>query len=223
MKMLAEQLGGFRFNKALDLGVGIHPLLFSRKDEVRIAHWVSSRDAIARPGDGKPNDTHEISVPASPRGLFVVFGEYLAQADGDRVVLQLGNSGKLLLGTGEAPVYFRSAAPDPMLQIAAAWKRLPLEIVLDPKQTRIYADGLRNPWNHPISILLTGVSRDLQPHAECAVDHVLGPSRGQSVSAGFTLGLSNREVFSQSTRYVSASPIDFTVFPDEHRRAQRPD
>ena len=48
MKTLAEQLGGFRFNKSLAFNVGytfnpyVRSLLFEKADEVRLAVWISS-------------------------------------------------------------------------------------------------------------------------------------------------------------------------------------
>jgi hypothetical protein len=211
MKTLAAQLRGFRFNKALDLGFGIHPLLFSKSDEVRIAYWVNSRATAEKLVVGKPRNPPSVSMPAGP-GQFVVVGN-TGQASEIMIQVEDGASPRLSLGASETPIYFRSIQPNPILQIGAAWKRLPLEIILDPKETRIYNDGMSNPLDHPITILLKGVSRTLQPHAEVSVEHVLDPSRGEIVSAGYTLGLLNHDVFSQSTRYVPSSPIDFTVFP----------
>jgi len=211
VKMLTARLGGFRFNKTLNLGLGIRPLLFSKGDEVRIAHWVSSPDAIAKLGDGKPNDRYTVSVPAS-RGPFAVYGEY-GDGDGGYTVVELGSSSRLPLGIGTAPVYFCTIGPNPILQTAASWQRLPLEIILDPKRTRIYTDEVSNPLDHPIDIVLNGVSRTLQPHEKCEAEHVLQPSRGQSATVTYTLELANHEVFSQSTRLVPSSPIDLTIFP----------
>jgi polysaccharide biosynthesis protein PslG len=234
MKTLAAQLDGFRFNKALDLGLGVHPLLFSKEEAVRIAYWVDSRDRVEKPPDGKTGGGASIMIPASPGEFFVtgkaeeivkdIYNDPAFPAStrvwgnsewisGRPILVKDGASPALFLGASETPVYFSPAQPNPILQIAAAWKRLPLELILDPKRPRSYTDVARNPLDHAINIVLKGVSRTLQPHEECAAEHVLEPSRGESVTAEYTLGLPNRDVFSQSTRYVSSSPIHFTVFP----------
>jgi len=109
---LTRFLNGFRFNKRLALeSPDDYLLLFTKGEEVRLAAWTT----------GQP---HKALVPASPGQfeLTSMTGEMLAPSKTERHGLSLTLT--------QSPTYLLPTAPNSLLSIAAAWQRLPLELVI---------------------------------------------------------------------------------------------
>jgi len=133
-KALTSSLDGFRFSKRLAAGgPEDFVLLFARENDVRLAAWTLS--AAPRP----------VTVPASP-GAFRVTGHL-----GEALSPLTADSNGLALTLGQAPQYLAPEAPNDLLRVAAAWDRVPLEILAPPGA----AEGklaLRNPLPKAIRV-----------------------------------------------------------------------
>ena len=142
---LAEVLQGYHFNKRLTLGSqDDYVLLFSNNNDVRVAAWTTSRTP------------HQLKLLASP-GLFQVVNHTgqisTASADSTGLVLQLT----------DAPQYFLPVEGNALLQIAAAWERLPLDVARPAQRSYPLSLSLRNPTDHPIQVANPFKRVSLQP------------------------------------------------------------
>lgn len=109
---LTHFLNGFRFNKRLSLDQpDDYLLLFTKGTDVRLAAWTA----------GSP---HSVTIPASAGrfGLTGLEGETLTPLEAGR--------GGLKLQLSAAPQYLVPQQPNRLLEVAAAWERLPLEIAV---------------------------------------------------------------------------------------------
>lgn len=117
-KTLASALAGYHFNKRLIVGdEGDYALLFSKGNEVRAAVWTTARQP------------HPVHIPASP-GPFLVTGHTGAQ-----LAPLTANGSGLAVTLTDAPQYLVPEGANELLRRAAAWERLPLEIVTTAPQT----------------------------------------------------------------------------------------
>src|SRR5205814_10701124 len=111
-KTMTRQLAGFAFNKRLALEKPDEfMLLFSKGDEVRVAAWTSA------------HEPRKVNLPASPGAFSVVshLGESLLKLTADEKGLPI---------TLTDPVqYLTSERSNDLLRVAAAWERLPLEMM----------------------------------------------------------------------------------------------
>ncbi|MEO6436565.1 MAG: hypothetical protein ABIP55_12510, partial [Tepidisphaeraceae bacterium] len=114
-RTLTTQLAGYRFNKRLTLPRDDdHLLLFIKAgndDDVKLVTWTSGPDP------------HTVLLPASAGEFDIVShtGQSLPSATSDV-------SG-LSIVLGPAPQYLAPRQPNAALRVAAAWERVPLEIV----------------------------------------------------------------------------------------------
>ena len=132
-RMLTSFLEGFRFSKRLAVGSPEeHVLLFARGDEVRLAAWTTA--AEPRP----------VTIPASP-GPFRVAGHL-----GDPLPAAAADARGLALTLTPAPQYLTPEGSNELLRLAAAWDRLPLEILTPPAPAPRL--GLRNPLSRSLRI-----------------------------------------------------------------------
>jgi hypothetical protein len=111
-KALTSALDGFRFSKRLALGrPDEYALLFAKENDVRLVAWTTS--AEPRP----------VLLPASP-GTFRATGHL-----GEALPALSADAKGLPVTLTAAPQYLSPEAPNDLLRIAAAWDRVPLEIV----------------------------------------------------------------------------------------------
>ncbi len=144
-KALTSFLEGFRFSKRLAAGgPDDFILLFARQDDVRLAAWTLSAEP------------RRVAVPASPGPFRATghLGEPLASLNADEK--------GLVVTLTQAPQYLAPEGPNDLLRVAAAWDRLPLEIILPPDKSEGRL-GLRNPLPKPIWIRTgTGSARAVE-------------------------------------------------------------
>lgn len=109
---LTHFLDGFRFNKRLTLeSPDDCLLLFTKGDQVRLAAWTTGQ-------------SHSAVLPASP-GRFE-----LTSFTGKKLPPLAAERHGLSVTLTRSPRYLAPEQPNPLLAIAAAWQRLPLEIVV---------------------------------------------------------------------------------------------
>ena len=131
---------GFRFNKRLAVGGSSDWIIVcTRGKEITLAGWTTSRPA------------HALAVPVSP-GKFRT-----SKSDGASEMRSTGGN-TLLVSLTESPVYITPIGPNPLLQIAAAWERAPLEVVKDGPRLAVLPLTLTNPLSKPI-VVRSGATR----------------------------------------------------------------
>jgi polysaccharide biosynthesis protein PslG len=158
-KTLTKQLRGYRFNKRLSL---VDPedylLLFTKGDDandVKLVAWTTA--ATSRPS----------RLPASPGAFAVTSHTGVPLAD-----LVADDTGMILTLT-DAPQYLAPLGRNELLHVAAAWDRLPAEIVTPANpQLRVAV-----PVKNPLAVSL-GVSLDARP-----LDRVAPASLSQRLHA----------------------------------------
>jgi hypothetical protein len=132
-KALTSSLDGFRFSKRLALSrPDDYALLFAKENDVRLAAWTTSPEP------------HPATIPASP-GAFRVTGHL-----GEALPAASADAKGLSVTLTQAPQYFAPEGPNDLLRVAAAWDRLPLEIIT-PLEAPARL-GLRNPLSKAIRI-----------------------------------------------------------------------
>ncbi len=147
-KTLTTQLAGFAFNKRLALDQpDEYMLLFANKaGEVRVAAWTSAREP------------RKAILPASPGAFSVVshLGDSLPKLHADKNGLSITLT--------DSPQYLTPDAPNDLLRVAAAWERLPPEIVTEWPAHALVRPTLDNPLDHPITVIRqNGLTDTVQP------------------------------------------------------------
>ena len=142
-KTLADTLRGFKFNKRLAQGeADDYCLLFAKDKDVRLAVWTA---------DAKKS--REMIIPASAGKFQVVdyLGKKLPPLDVDK------NGLKVTLT--DTVQYLIPEQTNELLQVAAAWNRVPLEVVtMGRKHTEVDL-GLQNPLPRLVQIAFDTNSR----------------------------------------------------------------
>lgn len=111
-RTLATELRGYRFNKRLVVGPSSnHVLLFSRGGKPALAAWTTQAGGA------------HVTIPSSAGDFAAV--NHIGQS---REVLKAGASG-LSLTLTDAPQFIKPIGRNDVLEAAAAWERLPQEIV----------------------------------------------------------------------------------------------
>ena len=202
---LTRFLNGFRFNKRLALDQPAdHLLLFTRGTDIRLAAWTS----------GSP---HSVTVPASA-GRFDATG-----LEGQtRVPLEAGRGG-LKLQLSSAPQYLAPEQPNRLLEVAAAWERLPLEIAVRAPGDLPFHFHVKNPLAAPLKLTVkatdfpaeAGPSATARPGAEVtlelltrAVTRSLKP-----VSARVEVEAHGLGRLAQATSIAALNPMRLTILP----------
>jgi hypothetical protein len=163
IKTLAEQLGGFTFNKqvwlpAADPAANVVIDLFSRGPDTRIVAWLASG------GDAK------CSLPVSD---CILQG---TSCQGAPLPDQHITSPSSTVSLNEAPAYFAPKSPDSLLMAALAWEKAPLDILRDAPSPATSQLTFRNPLAQPLTI--KGMSSPLQPGASVQIQSApLAPAR----------------------------------------------
>ena len=137
-KTLTTFLNGATFSKRLALGrPDDYALLFTQGNNVKLAVWTTGREP------------HAATIPASPgrfRGTTHT-GESLPlpTAAGGAVPALVADGYGLTVTLTDAPQYLAPEGPNALLQLAAAWQRLPLETLVKAPATLSIASTFRNP------------------------------------------------------------------------------
>ena len=112
-RAFSQTFNGLSFNKRLSLASpDDYVLLFAKNGTVKISAWTTSAKA------------RSITIPTSP-GFFRVTN-YLGQVQPQQRAEKSG----LTIRVTDAPLYLEPIAPNALLAQLAAWKRLPLEIMV---------------------------------------------------------------------------------------------
>lgn len=196
VKTLTSQLAGMRFNKRLETKTDEWSLLFSRGKEMRIVWWATSREPI------------DASIPASPGKFAVVdhLGKPLTEiaASGETIPT-------LKAHIGDAPRYLTPVGPNEILSVAAAWQRLPLEVVLEPERAPDLTYSVTNPMPHPIR-LESPLPATLAPAERREIKLPLARTRRERTESAVHLSVAGTRL-SQKTIIVSAKPLRVTCLP----------
>jgi hypothetical protein len=147
-KAMGDTLRGLHFSKRLAVGgAEDYVLLFDDDaDRSRIVGWTIA---------GKP---HAVMIP-SGAGKFDLIdneGGSLGEAAAD-------SSGLLQVELTDVPKYIVPKEPSDLLRIAAAWTRVPLEIVIQGPTTAKVEAALRNPLGRPIIVIQGERKTTLKP------------------------------------------------------------
>jgi hypothetical protein len=178
-RTLTRILKGLRFNKRLVAGnPTVHLLLFSRGREVRIAAWTTETGGV------------DVTIPVSP-GPFEVT-DHLGKTL-DRVTAQ-GDGLKIRLG--DAPIYLQPLRANAALETAAAWERLPQEVVTPYKPQIVVSAAVRGSKD------VTTVTKTV------ALDRSETP-----VPVRLELRLRNAAPIVQETRVVVSDPLIVSLGP----------
>lgn len=204
-RALTGFLSGFRFNKRLALDQPEdYALLFTRGGELRLAAWTV----------GAP---HEATVPASA-------GTFEATAlDGEKLPSLDAGRGGLKVQLTTAPQYLAPGGPNPLLEVAAAWERLPLEIaVRTPADLPLHLH-VKNPLSSPLRFSVkgedipsqAGPSASARPGAEATLElRAAALSRSlKPVTTRIELEAHGLGRLAQATWIVSLNPLRLTVLP----------
>lgn len=205
-RTLADELRGFRFNKALATDdPRDHILLFARGDDVRVAAW----SEVAAP--------HAVRIPASA-GTF----RRVSFTGGVLPPLRADGSG-LRVSLDDGPVYFAPDRPNDLLRIAAAWARLPLEVVSATDSARLLI-RLMNPLNRSVDCVVVApgcrpLTRRARLAAGAALDTTLVVPASHDLAASpaavsLSVGLSRgAAIFLQTVVVESNHPLGLALQP----------
>ena len=202
---LTRLLGGLHFNKRLALeSPDDYVLLFTKGNEVRLAAWTAS-------------PPHAVVIPAS-RGVFDVTG-----CTGEGVApLKADRRGLRITLTGE-PQYLAPRQPNELLAVAAAWQKLPLEIVVRAPGVLPLHLALRNPLQKQVRLAVeatgepseAGPAAKARPGAEASLELRVGAATRSVDPTALRVELEARGLgrVSQATTIVASNPLRLTVLP----------
>jgi hypothetical protein len=143
-KTLTSQLAGFSFNKRIALeDPNDYFLLFTKGDEVRAVAWTTAPDP------------RKVILPASPGAFSIV-----ESADDIAPKELVADEHGLAITVTGSPQYLVPDAPNDLLRIAAAWERLPPEMVIQWPAHALVRPTLTNPLDREITVIRQNRSRD---------------------------------------------------------------
>jgi polysaccharide biosynthesis protein PslG len=202
---LSRFLNGFRFNKRLSLNQpDDYLLLFTKGTDARLVAWTT----------GAP---HTVTIPASA-GRFDATG-----LEGEALAPLRAGRGSLKLQLNTAPQYLAPEQTNPLLEVAAAWDRLPLEIAVQTPGDLPLHFHVKNPLAAPLklSVKATDFPAEAGPAVTArsgteatlelltrAVTRSLKP-----VTARVELEAHGLGRLSQATWIVSLNPLRLTILP----------
>jgi hypothetical protein len=192
-RTLAGELHGLRFDKALALGDDEHVLLFAGATGQRLVAWSSAPAGST------------VVVPASA-GRFRVVG-HLGEARG---TLDAGPAG-LTLQLSQDPLYLEPEAANESLRCAAAWQRLPLDLMVEAPGEALANARFTNPLDRPLQVSFGGAATTVAPgmSASGAVRLVIGEREESTRTLG--LAIDGRAVWTQATRVMMRNPLEATL------------
>jgi hypothetical protein len=197
MKTLTQTLAGFQYNKRLAME---RPedwvLLFNKGNDLKLAVWTTSKTP------------HEVTIPSSA-GQFTVIrssGEKAADAQADAKGLRL----KL----DDSVQYLLPETKNELLQIGAAWSRVPLEFVDDEFQN----PGGNNPLSHPITLKGVAENITIKPGGSLApyffgVSSHFGSRSPEIIMSSVSLDVIGMGILRQPTAQCSTRPLIVTLLP----------
>jgi hypothetical protein len=192
-RTLTTVLNGFRFNKRLAVGSeDAYVLLFAKGDEVRIAAWTTAPKG------------RTVTIPASP-GRFSATGH-----TGEKLPVRTAGEGGLEIALTDAPVYLVPEKPNDLLRVAAAWQRVPLDVLQRGGARSTYAHRLRNPLDR--AIRLGGL--EVEPGREVSLSSSLHvPRRAEPLRSPLELDVAGIGRIRQMLHVVVTNPLDVVVRP----------
>lgn len=134
-KTLTAVLGGYAFSKRLIVDdEQDYVLLFTKGDDVALAAWTTAPTPST------------VLIPASP-GRFNV-----TSSTGETLPAVAAHSKGLSVILTDSPQYFVPDLPNDLLRVAAAWERVPLEVLVRGPQKAEVATAIRNPLGRSIRV-----------------------------------------------------------------------
>lgn len=195
-KSVIEQMSGMKFSKRLDLGSpDVYSLLFTKGSEMKVVCWTQSGNEA------------EVRLPVSPGVLSVrdYYGKELPD-----VVVKEGEKPVVKIGGG--PTYFTPQEPNEILQLAAAWDRMPLEIIVKPGERNVFSYAIVNPLNHAIKIDQPEHLK-LAPGKQTSVTARYGGSRQERTPVRFKLNVRGACNLNQTSVLASTEPLHMVPLP----------
>jgi hypothetical protein len=198
MQSITTLLNGFRFDKRLSVsGPEDYVLLFKKGDNVRLAAWSTS-----------PRK-RKVAIPASP-GRFLVTGS----SGKPLPTLTAGRRGLSMVLTN-SPQFLMPEKPNELLQVAAGWERLPLEITTHAPQRITITLHLRNPLARPIALRTSAhLTAHAEPHSEIAIPTTIDAMRNdQPTSVHVELEMPGLGRLAQDTLVLATNPLREIALP----------
>ena len=134
-RTLANELRGYTFNKRLALDHhDDYMLLFTKGDDVKVVAWTRAREP------------KKVVLPSGV-GEFTVtshLGEQVAQVTSSPMGLRMTLT--------DAPVYLTPQQPNVLLRLAAAWDRVPKEVVVTEGRVSTIRLGFTNPLDREVFV-----------------------------------------------------------------------
>lgn len=197
-KTLMEQLGGFKLNKRLGMGrEEYYHLLFEKGDVLRSVVWKTVGSEPMAPWiEARPGTFATVNYLGQPQQSLSPEKEF-------------GRPVHLPLST--APLYLLPQGRDDVLRLAAAWKRFPLEVVVEPGQIAEIEGVIRNPLDREIEIL--GRESKLRPGEEWRFSQKYGPSRDERVTSHHNFMVPTLCHLWQTTFLLSTKPLRLVPLP----------
>jgi len=193
-RTLTTVLNGFRFNKRLAVGSEVaHVLLFDKGQDVRIAAWTTA---------AKPQT---VTIPAAAGGRFTATGH-----TGEALpAITAGKDGLRVELTG-APIYLAPEKPDDLLRVAAAWERMPPDVLQRGGGRATFGHRVRNPLDR--AIRLGGL--EIEPGKEIFLPVGFEvPRRAEPLRTRLDLDVRGLGRVSQMAHVVVTNPLGVEVFP----------
>jgi len=193
-RTLTTVLKGFRFNKRLAVGPpdDVHVLLLSRGNDVRLAVWAESPE---------PRD---VILPASP-------GRFRVTAHTGRKLPDVAAGAEgLKIRLTDAPIYLAPGKPNDLLRVAAAWERVPLEVLQRGGSRATYAHRFRNPLDRAVVLgaLEVGAGQEITLPLTLRLRR-----RAEPEIVRLDLDVRGTGRVSQWMRIVVTNPLDVVVRP----------
>jgi len=192
-RTLTTVLKGLRFNKRLAVGgEDNHVLLFAAGPDVRVAAWTTAAGG------------RTVVIPASP-GRFSATGH-----TGTKLPALTADAAGLKVALTDAPVYLVPDKPNDLLRVAAAWQRVPLDVLQrgGARSTRAYV--VQNPLVRAIRV----GAREVAPGGRLSIPWGAGiPRTAQPLRMRLDLDVQGMGRLSQTIHVVVTNPLDVTVHP----------
>lgn len=204
---LTHFLDGFLFNKRLALeSPDDYLLLFTKGDEVRLAAWTTASQ-------------HTAVLPASP-GQFE-----LTSFTGEKLPAVTAKRHGLSVTLTRSPRYLMPVQPNGLLDFAAAWQRLPLEIVVRAPGVLPLHLTAKNPTSETLRLSPrvsgqsweweAGPDEKVSPGAEGTVLLRIGAALRSVKPLPLSVGLEGGKLgtVAQTTWIVASNPLRITILP----------
>jgi hypothetical protein len=201
-KTLTAKLAGFQFSKRLAVGSrDDYVFLFSKGNEVRLAAWTTAE---------KP---HAIVIPASP-------GRFAATSHtGQTLPVLTADAQGLAVTVTDAPQYLIPESANELLQIGAAWQRVPGEFRHKAQPLVALNLTLRNPLTRSIRVASeSGPAVDVKSGETTVLSSVFDVSRSPKPrETRLECRVDEVGCLAQSMSVVATNPLVVSVGPPIER------